>query len=48
MTGDELLEFVDRKLFPALRNIDVSTGNRRDCTGFLKEQQLHEKRNQHS
>jgi type I restriction enzyme M protein len=29
MTGDILLEFVDRKLFPALRNIDVSTGNRR-------------------
>lgn len=29
ITGDELLEFVDRKLFPALRNIDVSTGNRR-------------------
>ena len=29
MTGDELAEFVDRKLFPALRNIDVSTGNRR-------------------
>lgn len=29
MTGDELLEFVDRKLFPALRNINVSTGNRR-------------------
>jgi type I restriction enzyme M protein len=29
MTGDELLEFVDRKLFPALRNIDVSTGNKR-------------------
>lgn len=29
MTGDELLEFVDRKLFTALRNIDVSTGNRR-------------------
>ena len=29
MTGDELIEFVDRKLFPALRNIDVSTGNRR-------------------
>jgi len=29
MTGDELLEFVDRKLFPALRNIDVSNGNRR-------------------
>jgi type I restriction enzyme M protein len=29
MTGDELLEFVDRKLFPALRNIDVSKGNRR-------------------
>jgi type I restriction enzyme M protein len=25
----ELLEFVDRQLFPALRNIDVSTGNRR-------------------
>ncbi len=29
MTGDELLEFVDRQLFPALRNIDVSAGNRR-------------------
>lgn len=29
MTGDALLEFVDRKLFPALRNIDVSSGNRR-------------------
>lgn len=29
ITGDELQEFVDRKLFPALRNIDVSTGNRR-------------------
>lgn len=29
MTGDELLEFVDRQLFPALRNIDVRTGNRR-------------------
>ena len=29
MTGDELLEFVDRKLFPALRNIDVGSGNRR-------------------
>lgn len=29
ITGDELLEFVDRKLFPALRKLDVSTGNRR-------------------
>jgi type I restriction enzyme M protein len=29
MTGDELLEFVDRQLFPALRNINVSTGNKR-------------------
>lgn len=29
ITGDELLEFVDRKLFPALRNIDISTANRR-------------------
>lgn len=29
ITGDELLEFVDRKLFPALRNINLSTGNRR-------------------
>jgi type I restriction enzyme M protein len=29
MTGDALLEFVDRKLFPALRNINVATGNRR-------------------
>jgi type I restriction enzyme M protein len=29
MTGDELLEFVDQKLFPALRNIDISVGNGR-------------------
>jgi type I restriction enzyme M protein len=29
ITGDELQAFVDRELFPALRNIDVSTGNRR-------------------
>ena len=29
ITGDELYTFVDQKLFPALRNIDVSTGNRR-------------------
>lgn len=29
MTGDELLEFVDRDLFTALRNVNVSTGNRR-------------------
>ncbi len=29
MTGDELLEFVDRQLFPALRNLDLSTMNQR-------------------
>lgn len=29
MTGDELLEFVDRQLFPELRNLDLSSGNRR-------------------
>ena len=29
MTGDELLEFVDRQLFPALRNLDLNTGNQR-------------------
>jgi len=29
ITGDELLEFVDRKLFPAMRNLDLSTGNGR-------------------
>lgn len=29
MTGDELLAFIDRKLFPTLSNIDLSTGNRR-------------------
>ena len=29
MTGDELLEFVDRQLFPALRNLNLSTGNQR-------------------
>jgi type I restriction enzyme M protein len=29
MTGDELLAFVDQKLFPALRNLDISVGNGR-------------------
>ncbi len=29
MTGDELLTFVDQKLFPTLKNVDVSTGNGR-------------------
>lgn len=29
ITGDELLEFVDQKLFPAMRNIDLSVGNGR-------------------
>jgi type I restriction enzyme M protein len=29
MTGDELLKFVDQKLFPELANIDLSTGNKR-------------------
>ncbi len=29
MTGDELLYFVDRELFPALRNLDLSTQNQR-------------------
>jgi len=29
ITGDELVEFVDRKLFPTLANIDLSTGNKR-------------------
>lgn len=29
MTGDELLKFVDRKLFPTLSSIDLSTGNKR-------------------
>ena len=29
MTGDELLTFVDRKLFPTLSAIDLSTANRR-------------------
>ncbi len=29
MTGDELLMFVDRKLFPTLSRIDLSTGNKR-------------------
>src|SRR5690606_10635938 len=29
MTGDELLEFIDRKLFPTLRNISVHSGNKR-------------------
>ena len=27
MTGDELLEFIDRQLFPALRNLNVNVGN---------------------
>ena len=29
MTGDELLAFVDQKLFPALANINLSTNNKR-------------------
>lgn len=29
ITGDELQEFIDRKLFPGLRNLDVSSGNKR-------------------
>lgn len=29
ITGDELLKFVDGSLFPALRHVDVSTGNKR-------------------
>ncbi len=29
LTGDDLLTFVDQKLFPALRNIDLSIGNGR-------------------
>lgn len=29
MTGDELLQFVDRKLFPTLSGIDLSTANHR-------------------
>jgi type I restriction enzyme M protein len=29
ITGDELIEFVDRQLFPILGNLDLSTGNRR-------------------
>ena len=29
MTGDELLNFVDQKLFPTLANIDLSTDNKR-------------------
>jgi len=29
VTGDELLRFVDQKLFPTLSNLDLSTGNKR-------------------
>jgi type I restriction enzyme M protein len=29
MTGDELKEFIDRELFPGLKNLDVSNGNKR-------------------
>ncbi len=29
MTGDELLAFVDQKLFPTLANVDLSAGNKR-------------------
>ncbi|GHV78727.1 type I restriction modification enzyme M subunit [Spirochaetia bacterium] len=29
MTGDELKDFIDRKLFPGLKAINVSTGNKR-------------------
>src|SRR5690606_19817075 len=29
ITGDDLLNFIDRELFPAMRNLDLSTGNKR-------------------
>jgi len=29
MTGDALKEFIDQKLFPGLKNLDVSSGNKR-------------------
>jgi len=29
ITGDDLLKFIDQQLFPTLRNIDISSGNRR-------------------
>ncbi len=29
MTGNELSEFIDKELFPALKNLDVSDGNKR-------------------
>lgn len=29
ITGDELKDFVDQKLFPGLNNLDISTGNKR-------------------
>ena len=29
ITGDELVKFVDQKLFPTLANIDLSSGNKR-------------------
>jgi type I restriction enzyme M protein len=29
MTGDELKNFIDQKLFPGLMNLDISTGNKR-------------------
>lgn len=29
ITGDELIKFVDQKLFPALKSIDLSSGNKR-------------------
>lgn len=29
LTGDELKEFIDRKLFPGLKNLNISSGNKR-------------------
>lgn len=29
MTGDALRDFIDKELFPALKNLDVSNGNKR-------------------
>ena len=29
ITGDKLIEFIDRKLFPTLRNLNLATGNGR-------------------
>lgn len=47
MTGEQLIEFVDRRLFPILKNLSVEDNKRAEIVRdvFFWQQQLHEIRN---